>query len=557
MTVTRFGAWVERLAAIAVGRDRIAVGGRRDAGAGSQVHVVPATLLDGKGAAVALDAGGAVAALGFAGDELLLGGGEAGRLIAWDVPGQRRVAELDLGAPVCAIALDAGAARGDAGAIAVGTADGALHVVALAVRDAAPVLGPVTRRELSDGAIAAVTWDPAGLWVAGGASGQLWVIGDGARAVSPGGDGGIRAVVCLGDGRAAIGCGDGSVRLCYVVGDVEASDRSGDHGHQAAVSGLVLAPVVVDDAGREQPRRLISSGEDGALKLWGVDGNRRPRTIEVGIGAVTALGFAPGPVAGPGGAIDRATDRSLGRLWIASARRQVAAIALVGGAEPAAEPAGAPIVIGSALDALEAQLRDPRAAVKVKLEAVAVLAGIAEDEARGLLDLTLGAGPTEVRVAAAHAIARSDRRASRPALRAALGAEPAELRAAAFLALRELERDQPLAAVRAGLAARFEDVRVRAVEALVAPARASVLAAGMIADALRDAHPAVRRRAFAALREAREPAEAVRTALARGTEDVRAEALLHLGFVLRATQPEARALTAGALDDADPGVRRA
>src|SRR5262249_25269423 len=79
------------------------------------------------------------------------------------------------------------------GAIAVGTADGALHVVALALRDATPVLGPVTRRALSDGAIAAIAWDPAGLWVAGGADGQLWVIGEGQRAVSPGGDGGIRA----------------------------------------------------------------------------------------------------------------------------------------------------------------------------------------------------------------------------------------------------------------------------------------------------------------------------------------------------------------------------
>jgi len=257
--VKLFGPWAERLAAIAVGRDRIAVGGRRDAPGvtGSRISVVPAAMLDGKAAAGSLDAGeaGAIAALAFAGDDLLLGGGDGGRLVAWDVTAQRRVAALDLGAPVCALALDAGAARGDAGAIAVGTADGALHVVALALRDAAPVLGPVTRRALSDGAIAAVAWDPVGLWLAGGAEGQLWVIGKRQRAVSPGGDGGIRAVVCLGDGRAAVGCGDGSLRLCFVVGDVEASDRSGDHGHQAAVRGLVLGPVIVDDAGQEQPRR--------------------------------------------------------------------------------------------------------------------------------------------------------------------------------------------------------------------------------------------------------------------------------------------------------------
>ncbi|HSR99484.1 MAG TPA: HEAT repeat domain-containing protein, partial [Kofleriaceae bacterium] len=97
---------------------------------------------------------------------------------------------------------------------------------------------------------------------------------------------------------------------------------------------------------------------------------------------------------------------------------------------------------------------------------------------------------------------------------------------------------------------------MRAVEALIPLAPASVIAAGLIADALRDPHPTVRRRAFAALREvARDPAEAIRTALARGTPDVRAEALLALGFARPGGGPEARALAAGAFDDADPGVR--
>src|SRR6185295_11043742 len=110
----------------------------------------------------------------------------------------------------------------------------ALHLIALAIRNATPALGPVTRHALGDGgAIAAVAWDAAGLWVAGGADGRLWVITPranglpAARAIVPGGDGGIRAVACLGDGRAAVGCGDGSVRLCFIVGDVEAADRSG------------------------------------------------------------------------------------------------------------------------------------------------------------------------------------------------------------------------------------------------------------------------------------------------------------------------------------------
>src|SRR6185436_17864076 len=99
------------------------------------------------------------------------------------------------GAPIRALALDAGAARGDTGTIAPGTADGAVTLVGLAIRDGRPTLTIIERHALSDGPIAAVGWDAAGLWLAGGLDGQLRVIGEaGIRALSPGGDGGIRAV---------------------------------------------------------------------------------------------------------------------------------------------------------------------------------------------------------------------------------------------------------------------------------------------------------------------------------------------------------------------------
>lgn len=544
--MTTHGPWIERLAAIAVGRELVAVAGRRDAigVTTAAVSVVPVGVLDGKGTGWSLDAGCAVAALAFAGDELLLAGGDDGRLVAWDVTGQRRAGGLAVGAAVRSLAVDAAVARGGDGALAIGTSDGAVVLAALAFRDGAPQLTEVARHALSDGPITALAWDPAGLWVAGGADGQLRVIGDGVRAISPGGDGGIRAVACLGDGRAAIGCGDGSLRLCFIVGDVEAVDRSGDHGHQGAVRGLALGPQIVDDAGREAPRRLFTAGEDGAVKSWFVDGARRPRTLEIGIGPLTALAFAPGPVA--------KVERAAGRLWVASSERRVAALAL----GPELDPVGEPVAIHGQLAAYEALLRDTKAAAKVKLEVVAQLSTIAEDEARVLLDLALAGGQTEVRLAAIQAMVRSQRRASRPALRSALAANQPELRGAAFHALRDLEREQPLAAIRAGLAASAEDVRVRAVEALIPLARTSVIAAGLIADALRDGHPTVRRRAFAAVVEvAPDPREGVRTALGRGTPDIRAEALIYLGFVLRASDPAARRLTADAFDDADPGVR--
>src|SRR5262245_28913465 len=135
--VTRFGPWIERLEAVAVGRELVATSGRRDAAGVSDasVHVMPLSLLDGKGTAWSLDAGAAVYALAFAGDERVMSGGDDGRLIAWDVTGQRRVAEVSVHAPVRALAVDPAVARSDAGAILVGTADGALHIVQLAIAD--------------------------------------------------------------------------------------------------------------------------------------------------------------------------------------------------------------------------------------------------------------------------------------------------------------------------------------------------------------------------------------------------------------------------------------
>ncbi|MCW5805277.1 MAG: hypothetical protein KIT31_23105, partial [Deltaproteobacteria bacterium] len=173
------GTWTERLEAIAVGREVVAVGGRRDAAGvtSSAIHVFPTSLLEGKGTGWSLEAGTAIAALAFAGDELLFSGGDDGTLAAWDVTGQKRLAQLSLGGVIRAIALDASVARGDAGTIGVGTADGALHLVKVAFANAAPSLSVAAKHALSDGPITAVAADPAGLWVAGGADGQLRVIG--------------------------------------------------------------------------------------------------------------------------------------------------------------------------------------------------------------------------------------------------------------------------------------------------------------------------------------------------------------------------------------------
>jgi ParB family chromosome partitioning protein len=554
----KFGPWLERLECIAAGRELVATGGWRDvagvAPTAGRAHVVPVTLLDDKGAGWTLDTQAAVRAVAFVGDELLLTGGDDGRVHAWDVTGSKLLATVEVGAAVRAIAVDADVARGADGAIVVGTAAGGVHVISVAI--VGPKFTKTSERPVSDGAIYAVAFDPAGLVVAGGADGQLYVAtkaqatggGDSYRAITPGGDGGIRAVVCIGDGRAAVACGDGSVRLCFLVGDVEATDRSGDHGHQGAVRALVLGPVVSDDAGREQPRRLFSVGEDGSLKAWFVDGARRPKTVELGIGPVTAAALQATPVA-----IANEKKPGVGRLWFAATSRKVGALVL----NADVEPVGGVAALGSELDRLESELRDPKAAVKVKLDAVDRLASIAEDEARVLLDVALATAPPEVRVATTSAMVRSNRRLSRPALRGALNNQQGDLRIAAFHALLELDREQPLVAIRAGRASTFEDVRARAIDALIPQAPSSVIAAAMIADGLRDAAPVVRQRALAALRQVSTPIEVVRIALARGTPDIRATALLLLGFSVKANDAPARALASTAMDDADPGVRTA
>src|ERR1051325_14359 len=86
--VRNFGTWAERLEAVAAGREIVAVAGRRDAigVSTSSVHVFAKS--QKQMTAWSFDAGAAVTAIAFAGDALLLSGGDDGRLIAWDVTGQ-------------------------------------------------------------------------------------------------------------------------------------------------------------------------------------------------------------------------------------------------------------------------------------------------------------------------------------------------------------------------------------------------------------------------------------------------------------------------------------
>ena len=533
-----FGPQLERLLAVAASARLIAAGGRRD-GEGvvtSSISLVPR----GKGKARSLPLGAACGALGFVGDDLLIAGAADGSLVAWDVSGEDAVkhVELSLGAGVRGLAIDGARA-------AAVTVDGAVHLLAITVREARPNIVVVSRDAVAERALDAVTFEGSSL-VVGGADG-VWVLeSGGVRHLAMGGEGGARALVGLGDGRVVAGFGDGSLRVGYIAGEVEAVDRSGEHAHGGAVRGLVLGPALFDAAGREQPRRLWSLGEDGLLASWPLDSARRPRTVEVGAGPGAALAVVTGTVKG--------TESSTAQVIVATAARKLAVLTL--GAE--GEPVGNVAVTGSELDRLAADLDDHKPkSQSVRATAIDALAAIPEDDARGLLDRALSRDPVhDLRAAAAKAIGLGNRRLSRPAIRKALADGQAAVRAAAFTALRELEKGDPLVAIRAGLDASAEDVRLLALDALRAQPPGP-LTASLAADRFTDGAATVRERAFAVARVlgAADARWAVRTALARGPADLRARALFTLGLVDRADDAAARGLVAAALDDGSPDVR--
>src|SRR4051794_24981127 len=104
MSPQLFGPWIERLEVVAASRELVAVAGRRDAAgvADTRVHLLPPTL----DKPWSLPSSCAVYTLAFAGEELLLVGGDDGKLVAWDVTGQKRVGEIDVGGPIRALAID-------------------------------------------------------------------------------------------------------------------------------------------------------------------------------------------------------------------------------------------------------------------------------------------------------------------------------------------------------------------------------------------------------------------------------------------------------------------
>ena len=378
----------------------------------------------------------------------------------------------------------------------------------------------------------------------------------------PGHDGPVLALAVLPrDGRLASGGDDGTIRLWYLSGDVDSEIKGNDQdAHKGAVTALVHVagePM----PGQDATDRLFSASADGTIKAWRLEDRKKPRTLDVGGGeSLYALAFVGAPAFGaaPG-------ERGAGTLFAAGDQRTVARVEVAGGGQLADGFAA----YGHGFQQQEQELSGAR---PKRAASVALLFTLYERESRDLLAKQMaGDKEAELRALVVTEAARSKRQDLRDAVKSALDDGDKAVRAAAFSALAALDSDAGgapagargvLVAVRAALKSKHADIRKRALEKLVSLAGTSPLVAGLVADKLTDVDSTVRLAALSSLvaldlAEHRDPpVDALVTAFARGTPDVRAWVLVRAarGGLLAHTALMTLALRA--LDDDDADVRR-
>ena len=545
----KFSPHVERLVAVAASPSRklLAIGGERDARgvAGSQLHVLALPKL-APHALINVD--GAVLALAFANDELLVAATSQGELLGSDVSGE--TAKSLFASSIHRGAIRAVACDPMGQIVATVGDDGFVRVLRVGDGKVA-ACGEV---ELSPRPLRAVAIDGSGAVIA--AAGDDGVIRSLALADLVAGKSdaavremrigeGVGALCYSGDGRIIAGCADGGVRLCYLDGAEDTEDRAREAAHEAMVRGLAYGPELFDDANRALPRRLYSIGEDGELKAWQLDTKRRPKSISLGSARLRAMTWLAA-------AKSAKAERRGGTLVIVDWARRISLVLL----NEKGEPDDSVDRVVSRLDELAADLKAK--AENVRAAAVEALAGLAEDEARKLLDRALSSDKKpELRKLAAEVIGRGGRRLSRPALRAALNDSDKTVRRAALAALTTIESDTPLAAARAALVSEHSDMRRVALDRLPGLRATSPLVPTLIADALSDGNAKVRAAALAALfvLEGADSLIPARVAMQRGPADIRETALLLIGRSRKTGEPIAARLLEGALDDDHDKVR--
>jgi ParB family chromosome partitioning protein len=536
---------VERLRAVASSPSthRLAVAGDRDVrdpgAVSTSVTILSWPNLE---AVASIGVKGSVTALAFCRDDVLAIGTASGALLVHHPDGHRLgIDESRHRGAIQAIAADpAGklvATAGDDGVLSLSGLDGS--GAPLAARTHA----------LSPRSLRAVRVDPEGSVIAAaGDDGVVRTLSLGNGSATPremplAGDG-VGALEFIGDGRIAAGCADGSIRICYLEGAADAEDRSRKNVHEDAVIGLHHGVALEDDAGRPLPRRLFSVSVDGSIKSWQIDSRRPPKTYKVG-GQPSASALIPAPDGS-------SADRRGGTICVVDRGRRISLTRV----NEQSEPSESIKRIASRMDQLAADLGAD--ADKVRLAAITALESLVEDEARKLLDRALGGDKKpEVRIAAARAISRGDRRLSRPALRSALDDGKPEVRSAALATLTAIERPTPLAVAKAALKSKHVDMRVEALRRLPGLREASPLVPAMIAGALGDGRPEVRLAALDALYELEpdRPLEAARTGLGKGPADIRREVLVRIGRARLLGDPDGARLVESALDDGDAMVR--
>jgi ParB family chromosome partitioning protein len=563
MGTQKFGTHLEHLWAVAGSRSGrlVAVAGERDSEQvdRSKVHVYTKAKLD---SLASFEVEGAIWALDFAADDVLIAGGSRGELHGFDVTAESAASgrggdtPTKLFSTTHAVGVEILAIASDESGKRVAVVDDSGHVAVYSVERTGLI--ERFRDRLSARPLRTAAFDPStGKLAVGGDDGVVRVLGfDSSGAVVgeprelPTGEKGIFSLAFTGDGRVIAGCGDGSIRVSYLEGAADEEDRSGDQAHVGPVTGLVLGLQLHDEAGRELTRRLLSIGEDGKLKAWIHDTRRQPKTIELGSNLkLRAMGFLR-----PYRAKD---DNKGGTLLIVDAKRRLHLVKLDAEGSPNEDIdhiASHFTKLGEDLDARKDELR---------IQAVNELAGLPEDSARVLLDRVMGKdSKPELRKLACEAVAKGQRRRSRPALRTALDDDDKTVRAAAFAALRAIEGERSLAPVRAALRSKHPDIRKHAVDELPALRAVSPLVPGLVAERLRDGDHVVRSAAFEALCKLEGAGSRVplRTAFEQGPPDIRIAALRQL-YVLRRgnvqgpEDPTGRDLFEDALDDKDADVR--
>ncbi|MEO1170536.1 MAG: HEAT repeat domain-containing protein, partial [Myxococcota bacterium] len=539
--MAKFLPHVERLDAIAFSSTGLlAIAGTRDGQVEStHVHIARLPKLE---ALHSIEVRGAVHCLAFS-EATLCAGTEGGDLLFWNTG--------ETGDSIDAWAPLKRAHRGAVHALAVSGsrlasvgADGCVQVHHLGANGVSTEFS----RELSDRELRAVEWSEAGeTLMAGGDDGMVRALG-----TTP--DGPVRemdmsepvfSLAPLGDGRLAAGCGDGSVRISFLEGAADAEDRAKDAAHNGPVRRLIYTAPLKDSANRELPRRLLSISEDGDVKAWQVDTQRKPPTISLTSSAATDA------VLIPASARAKAEQRG-GTLIVVDRARSLSLVRV----DELGKPVDAVDRVHGRLSELRANLNSKKD--EVRIESCKALAALPEDEARKALDgVLLGDRRAEVRRAAASAIRDGDRRLSRPALRQGLSDRDPDVRAAVLAALEHIERDTPVAAVRAAAESSFADIRVAAVHRLPPLRERSPLVPGLLAGMLSDSDAKVRTEALTALfsLDPDAPLTAARTALAKGPADVRGSVIVRIGAARLALSTEGEELLENGLDDEDESVR--